>query len=344
MPGSFLTCKDNMTGKSDKTERNTGKKNKRLGLMLGLFAGLFLLSGAMIFRNYWLIDKADARYRELRGIGKQTADQNGDQGDSQQSILDIDGNDSEADDAEGVFNGDGENSVSSGREGADASDLEAALNHVNSFLEEALAEENGAEQEEGTSLENASERYLEVYALNSDFAGWLCMNGTKIDYPVMYTPEDPYYYLYRSFEKEDSQSGSLFIGAGCNPDSDLITIHGHNMKNDTMFGTLDYYMDKTFYQENPTFLLDAADGERTYEVFAAARTRILASGEEGYRYYTYNGDLTEEEFLLFRDWMIDNSLYDTGVVPEYGEQLLLLSTCSYHTSDGRFVVAARRVE
>ena len=82
--------------------------------------------------------------------------------------------------------------------------------------------------------------------------------------------------------------------------------------------------------------------EREYEVFAAFRTRLLYENEEGFRYYEYVGDLTEESFGEFVEQAEAAALYDTGIRPEYGDQFLMLSTCSYHTKNGRFVVAARR--
>ena len=83
--------------------------------------------------------------------------------------------------------------------------------------------------------------------------------------------------------------------------------------------------------------------ERSYEVFAAVDTRVLYEGEEGLRWYYMSGELDEDAYYALTGWLLDSSLYDTGVEPEYGQQLLLLSTCSYHTENGRFLVAARRI-
>ena len=70
-------------------------------------------------------------------------------------------------------------------------------------------------------------------------------------------------------------------------------------------------------------------------------TRVLYEDEDGFRYYRYDGDLSEEEYGELITWLCEHSAYDTGIIPEYGEQILILSTCSYHTKDGRFVVAAK---
>lgn len=188
-------------------------------------------------------------------------------------------------------------------------------------------------------------KYAAMSKLNDDYVGWLKINNTSIDYPVMYTPEDPEHYLRRAFDKTRSISGTPFVGEGADINSDCFIIYGHNMgNNDTiMFGTLDNYKNKEFWKKNPSFSFYTASGKRTYQVFAAMETRILYTDEEGLRYYHYSGKLSETDFADLTGWLIKNSLYDTDIVPVYGEQILILSTCSYQTKNGRFITAARLV-
>ena len=189
-----------------------------------------------------------------------------------------------------------------------------------------------------------SSPYIALYDRNPDFAGWLYISNTKIDYPVMYTPGEPEYYLRRAFDGTSSSSGTPFIGAGGDMDSDCFIIYGHNMKNDTMFGTLDNFESKEFWTENPTFSFATTTEAREYEVFAALQTRILSADEAGYRYYEHSGALTEAEYDGLIGYLKENALYDTGITPTYGEQIVILSTCSYHTDNGRFLVAAKIIE
>lgn len=221
---------------------------------------------------------------------------------------------------------------------------ESVAGNVRSDTEDATAaeERSGAEDTmPGNSITCAS--YTALYEQNQDFVGWLTINNTKIDYPVMCTPDDPEYYLRRGFDRFESLSGTPFVGDGGTVDSDCFIIYGHNMKNDTMFSTLDQYRDKTFFQDNPTFTFTTLTETRTYQVFAAVSTRILSGEEAGLRYYEYSGDLSRKGFDELLAWLKDNALYDSDIMPDYGEQILLLSTCSYHTADGRFVAAARRI-
>ena len=83
-------------------------------------------------------------------------------------------------------------------------------------------------------------QYVELYKANSDIIGWVKIDGTKIDYPVMQTQADPEYYLHNSFEKEYAASGTPFMDAASDifmPTSNFL-IYGHHMKNGTMFRDL----------------------------------------------------------------------------------------------------------
>lgn len=186
--------------------------------------------------------------------------------------------------------------------------------------------------------------YQALYKQNSDFIAWICVPGTSIDYPVMSTPDDPDYYLYRAFNKEESQSGTPFVGKGCNLDSTALIIYGHNMVSGTMFGTLDRYDNIVFWSQHKRLTLTADEGQIKYEVFAAVRTQ--ANSQEANSNcipFSMTGDLSKDNYNSLVTWLKDNSLFDTGLTPSYAEQILLLATCSYHTDDGRFVLAARRV-
>ena len=203
--------------------------------------------------------------------------------------------------------------------------------------------ENTAEAEEKQELLREAAGYASLAEQNPDYVGWLKIPGTRIDYPVMSRASDPEYYLHRAFDGSRSSGGTPFLGQLSDKDSTCMIVYGHNMKNGSMFGTLDDYKSENWQTEHPVIEF-FVDGEvREYEVFAAAESRVLYEDEEGFRYYRSGGDLSEEEYGKLITWLQENSDYETGIIPEYGEQILMLSTCSYHTKDGRFVVAARRI-
>lgn len=189
--------------------------------------------------------------------------------------------------------------------------------------------------------------YQPLVQENSHLAAWLMIEGTEVDYPVMYTPDSPEYYLRRAFDGSYALSGSLFIGADCVPDGSNIIIYGHNMKDGSMFGSLDSYADEDYAREHQKIIYDLIqpDGsyERlTFEVMAAFYSRIYSVDEKNVFRYYYSTDLSDSDaFQYYIEEAMSASLYDLGVTAEYGGRLLTLSTCSYHTEDGRFVVVAR---
>lgn len=198
---------------------------------------------------------------------------------------------------------------------------------------------NGAEKAK-TIVKN-SPRAAKLHGMNEDCAAWLQIPDSPMDYPVMHTPEDQQYYIRRDFYGRNSVSGTPFMGDRCDVDSDSIIVYGHNMKNGTMFGSLDLYDDKAYWEEHPVIHFATLEEDREYEVVAAFRTRIYLDDEPGFRYYQYVGDLDEALFDEFMAQVNRVKIYDTGVDVAYGDKLLILSTCSYHTDEGRYVVVGR---
>ena len=188
-------------------------------------------------------------------------------------------------------------------------------------------------------------RYKSVMEKNGDFACWLKIPDTAIDYPVMKTSEDdPEFYLRRGFDKKYSFAGCLFIGGGCNLDSDSFIIYGHNMDTDSMFGELDRYADPDYALEHRLIRIGTPTENRRYRVFAAFQTKIYDENANVFKYYERLGSLDEMTYLDTVSNIRSMSMIDLADAPQYPAQLLFLSTCSYHTKDGRFVVAAYRVE
>ncbi|MCR4936432.1 MAG: class B sortase [Oscillospiraceae bacterium] len=187
-------------------------------------------------------------------------------------------------------------------------------------------------------------RFALLAERNGDFVGWLSAADTVLDDPVMRSAEaDPEYYLHRDFYGAYSDSGCLFIGAGCDADSDAFIIYGHNMNNGTMFGSLDRCEDEAFARAHAEINLSMPEGERVYRVFAAFQTRVYAEREQVFKYYEAVGAPDGETYAETVARVRAMSIPQLPWAPAYPAQLLYLSTCSYHTAEGRFVVAAYRV-
>lgn len=184
-------------------------------------------------------------------------------------------------------------------------------------------------------------KFQDLIRSNRDFYGWIRIEGTPVDYPVMWTPDEPDYYLHHDFYGKESKSGVPYIGKNCSPGCDNTILYAHNMKNGTMFAALLNYADENYYRKHPTIVFDTIEQDGLYDIIAVFREKVHYSDETGvFRYYNYCGELDKEQFDEYVDRIKEISFYDTGITAAYGQKLLTLSTCSYHTENGRFVVVA----
>ena len=186
--------------------------------------------------------------------------------------------------------------------------------------------------------------YQALYNENNDFFGWLTIDGTVVDYPVMHTPDDPEKYLHLAYDGTYSFSGVPFLSANCELNCGNYIVYGHHMKNGSMFATLPKYADPEYLEAHPTVKFDTLYDRGTYQVIAAFYSKIYPRTVEGvFRYYDYCRLDSPEIFDEYVAQVKEAAIYDTGITAEYGDQLLTLSTCNYHTDDGRFVVVAKRI-
>lgn len=184
--------------------------------------------------------------------------------------------------------------------------------------------------------------YAAVYEKNNDMVGWIRIEGTKIDYPVMQSKEWVNFYLTRNFFKETSKHGAIYLDemADMRIPSDNLTIYGHRMADGSMFATLHDYKSKKFYDEHSVVIFDTLSEHHTYKIFSVFIT--TATLEDGFPYHEFV-DGTEEEFSAYVAKCKELSLYDTGVDVACGDKLITLSTCEHAIEDGRLVVVAKRI-
>lgn len=192
-------------------------------------------------------------------------------------------------------------------------------------------------------------KFEKLYRENRDFVGWLTIEDTLVDYPVMHTPNDDEkgeYYIHRDFEKQYSAAGLPFIDGNCiiaHP-TDNIIIYGHNMNSGTMFHDIIKYENKEFYETHKTFTFDTIYGDGTYEVVAVFYGQVLPEDSTAFKYYEFVNAGSKEEFMHFIENVKGMSIIDADVEVEYGDKLVTLSTCAYHVSDGRFAVIAKKID
>ena len=183
---------------------------------------------------------------------------------------------------------------------------------------------------------------------NPDMIGWISIADTPVDYPVMYTPEEPQYYLNRSFDRKYTVEGIPFLDERCDAGapSDNLIVYGHNMRSGRMFGTLSRYRDEEYRQAHSLISFDTLTERRMYRLYAGFVIR-LAGNEQDADTMCYRVDLTSdgEQLQALLDYASQHALFiDPEVEPRLQDQLLTLSTCTSVRRNERFVLMAVRVE
>ena len=196
------------------------------------------------------------------------------------------------------------------------------------------------------SIENLTvlPEYEAILQENQDFAGWITIEGTKIDYPVMLTKSDADYYLMRNFNRQDDINGTLFMDARTNLEqrSTNIIIYGHNMKSGEMFGGLKSYLNEDYWLEHQQISFDTIYESGTYEIFAVCLAQVQYQNEDGFRYYDFIQADSEEAFQEYLDNIEQLSVFMGTDMPVYGDELLTLSTCNNYVEDGRLFLVAKK--
>lgn len=185
--------------------------------------------------------------------------------------------------------------------------------------------------------------YQNAYEQNDDLVGWIRIDGTVIDYPVMQHLEEKDYYLERNFDEEYSKHGCIYVREQCNvfKPSDNLVIYGHYKQDGSMFHDLHGYYRESFWKEHQFIEFDTIYEHHTYQIIAAFKTNV--SSKDFFPYHRFNDAANEEEFNEFISTVKRLSFYDTGITAEYGDKLITLSTCEYTLSNGRLVVVAKQV-
>ena len=171
-----------------------------------------------------------------------------------------------------------------------------------------------------------------LLADNSEVVGWLYCEGKPINYPVMQAADNDRY-LHRDLNGEYLYSGTPFADYRCSAvgtDRNYI-IYGHNMKNDTMFGTLDEYKAQGYYDEHPVLYYLTPERDYKIELFSGLVTK--ADSE------VYNPQFQDaESFGAFLQTLREDSTFRSDVSVTGEDHIVTLSTCSYEFNNARYVV------
>lgn len=201
-------------------------------------------------------------------------------------------------------------------------------------------------QEKDTKTPKASPQhdFAALHEMNPEIYAWVNVPGTVVDYPVLQSQEDNYYLTHDSNHAE-SVSGAIYSNACNSVDmSDRITIlYGHDMRADTMFGSLHLFDEEEFFEQHTVMSVETAQAYYTYEIIGV---------------YNYNDDYlpsqfdvkTEAGMYAFADALAECQAQGSsithvreGVQITSDDRLLVLSTCIASQSDRRFLVVGRLI-
>lgn len=206
---------------------------------------------------------------------------------------------------------------------------------LENIITECQKEQKEEQKEESINLQR-------LYELNNDFMGWLKIENTNISYPVMQTESNRKdYYLRKNFYKQYSQLGTPYIAEYCNiKTSDNVIIYGHHIKNNQMFGELEKYKKREFYNNHKVINFNTIYENADYEIIAVFKTVAYT----GFEYYKFVNSNSKQEFDTFIKKCKELSFYETEKTAEYGDKLITLSTCEYSNKNGRLVVVAKKIK
>lgn len=176
-----------------------------------------------------------------------------------------------------------------------------------------------------------------------DLVGYLTVEGTSIDYPVMRDRTDSsgsYYYLHHNYMGEQDRAGCPFIRSSADMDADLLEVFAHNNSDGTMFADLVRFEDEEFFEQHGQIIFDTESERRVYEVIAVIDVEVPSDAFTYFGWSNFDDTGSEEEFLR---QIHEASAVDCVQDFITGRQYLLLVTCEYtHVNGRRAVIAVRK--
>ena len=196
--------------------------------------------------------------------------------------------------------------------------------------------------------------FRQLHKANNDLVGWIKVPGTRIDYPVMQNKDDHLFYDRVNFDLVRDEIGLPYLDIRCEiaPKNQIQIIFGHNIRRrGLIFNNLTLYENKEFWEENQLIIYETLYEKAVYQIFAAIVYDARGIRKKDFQFHRYTHfstargfDTTEHNFEVYRNEIFDRALYDTEIDFTITDQLLILATCEYSTSNSRFVLFAKKIE
>ena len=186
-----------------------------------------------------------------------------------------------------------------------------------------------------------NEHLQTILSINSDFAGWLLIPNTTIDYPVMYNKDN--FYLHHDFYKSSSRHGTPFLDAKSMkaPIKSNILIYGHHMRDGTMFSELAKYKHQRYFKQHTKITFSTLDETATYEISAVCIVDVETDSDM-FDYLSSSSN-TSIHFSKYKRLIEQKQLYICNNQISENDCLLTLVTCDYSGKDKRLIVVAKKI-
>lgn len=180
---------------------------------------------------------------------------------------------------------------------------------------------------------------VDLYSINNDYIGWINIENTTIDYPIVKGYNNKFY-LSRDFNKQYLKTGSIFMDYRNEGFKDKnVVIYGHNMKDKSMFGSLDKFKDLYYLRKNKYISITSKEGESfIYEIFG-----IYVTSEDDAECISINFN-KEEDFCKYIESILNKSIYNLNMNIKSTDKILTLATCSYEFSNARLIIHAKLIK
>lgn len=216
---------------------------------------------------------------------------------------------------------------------------------INEEVQEFISTNNDKNNSNSENIERI-EKVKELQKENSDIVGWLEIENSNINYPVL-QGEDNSFYMTHNYKKEYSVDGSIFLDKDYDwniPSANLL-LYGHNNRGSKeMFVDLMNYKDENYYKKHKIIRFTTNEEDAEYEIISVFLSRVYYKHETNvFRYYYFINAANEQEFNNYVKNSKKASLYNIDTTAKYGDQLLTLSTCEFSQEDGRLAVVARKI-
>ena len=190
----------------------------------------------------------------------------------------------------------------------------------------------------------------EMLQINGDYAGYVSIPGVMSEAVVQADDND--FYLKKNIYGQNRSCGTIYADyrnvVNDYPDkqSDNIILYGHNQRDGTMFGQMDFYKwDPKYWLQNPYIYFDNRYEQNTYVIIASFVINTEPEHDNGnvFDYHNYINFTKDHTFESFINEINARSHFHTGIDVNENDQFITLSTCSYEWEPARHVIIGRKL-